>query len=149
MSSVPDLFVDANQSSHFCRPMDAHYRDLIEWLWTDGHLVVCQALIVEYSRAVSGSDKQRTLVALVDRLQREGRLRRFGKAELREFRISERMRKKLLSNRSDHDFLKIVLLSDRKLGLSADYKFRRDVNSFPGSGAFVGAHPSDVDYRSR
>ena len=55
--------------------------------------------------------------------------------------------KTFLSNRSDHDYIKIVMMSDRKLALSGDNKLRRDINDFPRYGARAYRHPGDFDYR--
>ena len=148
MSCDPDLFVDSNLSQYFCRPIDQAYRRLITWLCTEGQLVVCQTLVGEYHDAVRGSDQATALVVLVDRLQKEGRLKFYKRSEVQAFRIKDSRRKRLRSNRRDHDYLKIVLLSDRKLGLSDDKKLRYDINNYPGYAAVAAGHPSAIDYRS-
>ena len=148
MSCDPDLFVDSNLSQFFCRPIDQAYKRLITWLCTEGRLVVCQTLVAEYHDAVRGSDRATALVVIVDRLQRDGRLRFFKKGEMQAFRIKANRRKRLRSNRRDHDYLKIVLLSDRKIGLSDDKDLRYDINNYPGYAAVAAGHPSEVDYRS-
>lgn len=94
-----------------------------------------------------GATAPTTLAVIVGRLQRVGRLRRISKGELTAFRFPKRVERRLQSNRADHDFIKLVLLSDRKLGLSEDRKFAHDVNSFPGHDARVAAAPSEIDYR--
>ena len=111
-------------------------------------MVVCQSLVREYVTAVRGAKSQTTLPAIVNRLQREGRLRRFTKDELRAFRIKPSVQRRLRSNRADHDFIKIVLRSDRKLGLSKDQNLARDINTFPGHRAHVARTPSEIDYRT-
>lgn len=146
MSLDPDLFVDADRSKYFSRPVDPRYRKLIEWLRSDGQLVVCASLIREYEGAVRGSTSPTTLVALVNHLQRDGRLKRFDRRALNAFRIRKHVEKRLRSGMKDRDHLKIVLLSDRKLGVSGDGNFRRDVNNFPGYSAVVRRHPSEVPY---
>ncbi len=144
----PDLFVDSNLSGHFAKPVKPEYRELIRWLNEEGCLVVCQSLIVEYHDAVRGATSPTTLVEIVNRLQREGRLRRFTKDKLREFLIKPSVQRRLCSNRADHDLIKIVLLSDRKLGLSEDRNLARDINTFPGHQAQVASTPSKIDYRT-
>lgn len=146
MNVDPDLFVDSDRSGKFCRPVDPAYKKLIAWLKSDGHLVVCQSLIREYHDAVRGSTAPTTLVALVDHLQRHGRLKRFGKRALKAFRIKKHIERGLRSEMKDRDHLKIVLLSDRKLGISGDVEFCRDVNSYPGYAAVVRRHPSEVQF---
>lgn len=148
MTVDPDLFVDSNLSGHFCRPIDKAYENLIQWLLAEGQLIVCPSLIREYHDAVRGSDRPTSLVVLIGYLQREGRLKQCTNRELSSFVIPKHRRKRLLSNRRDHDFLKVILLSDRKLGLSEDRNLRRDVNGYPGYTACVGAHPSEVEYRT-
>lgn len=144
----PDLFVDSNLSEHFAKPVRPEYRELIRWLSEEGCLVACQSLIREYHAAVRGATSQTTLVAIVDRLQRDGRIRRFSNKDLRAFRMSTAVRRRLRSNWTDHDFIKIVLLSDRKLGLSEDRNLARDINNFPGHQAKVARAPSEIDYRA-
>lgn len=146
MGLDPDLFVDADRSKYFGRPVDPGYKRLIEWLRSDGHLVVCASLIREYEDAVRGSTSPTTLVALVSHLQRDGRLKRFDRRALDAFRIRKHVGKRLRSGMKDRDHLKIVLLSDRKLGVSGDGNFRHDVNNFPGYSAVVRRHPSEVPY---
>ena len=148
MKADLDLFVDSNLSDRFCRPVDHAYRALIAWLCREGELLVCQSLINEYTAATSGSSNPTALVVLIGHLQRHGRLKRYTKSELRDFRIKASTRKRLRSNRRDHEYIKIVMLSDRKLGLSNDNKLRYDINNFPGHSASAGAHPSEIDYCS-
>ena len=143
----PDLFVDSNVSGHFAKPVRADYKTLIEWLRDEGCLVVCQSLIKEYHDAVQGSQVPTTLVALVNKLQRGGRLRRFSKKELQAFSLREHVRRRLRSNRADHDLIKVVMLSDRKLALSKDRKLAQDINDFPGFDARCEDAPSKMPYR--
>ena len=140
----PDLFVDSNVSGHFARPVRADYKALVKWLRDEGCLVVCSSLIREYGAAVRGSSAPTTLVAIVDRLQRDGRLIRFSKKELQAFPLGKHAPRRLRSNRADHDFIKVVLLSDRKLALSEDKKLAQDIN---GCGAQCGSTPSKIAYR--
>lgn len=148
MTDDPDIFVDADRSGHFCRPVDPAYRKLIGWLRSDGYLVVCPSLIREYHRAEQATTAPTALLMLVGHLQRHGRLKRFGKEALESFRIKKHVAKRLRSNLEDRDHLKIVLLSDRKLGISGDVNFRHDVNNYPGYSAIVRRHPSEVPYSS-
>lgn len=109
---------------------------------------MCQSLIREYVTAVRGATSQTTLVAIVDRLQRDGRVKRLSKSELRAFRLPTSAKRLLRSNRADHDFIKVVLLSDRKLGVSEDRDLAYDINNFPGHHAHVARAPSKIDYRT-
>ena len=148
MTDDLDLFVDADRSKHFCRPIDSAYNKLIEWLRSDGYLVVCPSLIKEYHKAEQATTAPTALLMLVGHLQRHGRLKQFGKTALGAFRIKKHIATRLRSNLEDRDHLKIVLLSDRKLGISGDVKFRHDVNNYPGHRAIVRRHPSQVPYSS-
>lgn len=143
----PDLFIDSNVSGHFAKLVRADYQALAQWLYDEGCLVVCQSLIGEYVTAIRGSSAPRTLVAITDRLQRDGRLRQVSKEELHAFLIRKPVRRRLRSNRADHDFIKVVLLSDRKLALSEDRKLAHDINDFPGFDAHCGSSPSEIAYR--
>lgn len=148
MTNHPDFFVDADRSKHFCRPIDSAYKRLIEWLRSDGYLVVCPSLINEYHKAEQATTAPTALLMLVGHLQRHGRLKRFGKKALGAFRIKKHITRRLRSNPKDRDHLKIVLLSDRKLGISGDVNFCHDVNNYPGHLAIVRPHPSQVPYSS-
>lgn len=142
----PDLFIDSDISGHIAKPPDDHYKDLIRWLNQEGFLVICRSLLNAYVDAVRGSPLM-TLPVIVDRLTRAGRLIRYRKQDLKEFQIKERIVKRLLSNPSDHDYIKIVMMSDRKLALSGDNKLRRDIDNFPRYRARAFAHPREFDYR--
>ena len=144
----PDLFIDSNISGHIAKPPDDHYRDLIRWLFAEGCLVICRSLRREYCDAVRGSGLGRmTLPVIVGQLTRAGRLKRYSKKDLKRFLIKERVAKRLLSNRADHDYIKIVMMSDRKLALTEDKKLRRDINDFPKYRARGYRHPADFNYR--
>lgn len=88
-----------------------------------------------------------TLPVIVDQLTRTGRLKWYSKKDLKLFPIKERVVKRLLSNQGDHDYIKIVMMSDRKLALTGDNNLRRDINNFPGYQARAYGHPADVNYR--
>ena len=108
---------------------------------------MCQSLIKEYHAAVQGSTAQNTLVAIVNKLQRDGRLRRFSKKELQAFPLPKSVRRRLRSNRADHELIKVVMLSDRKLALSKDRRLAQDINDFPGFDARCEDAPSKIPYR--
>lgn len=142
-----DIFVDNNVAKNFCNPADQHYKAFIKWLFEEGCLVVTNKILTEYVSSSGASPSETNIVVIIARLTREGRLIKFGKQQLDDFRFSRRTERTLRSNRKDHPHIKAVLLSTRKLALSIDEKFRYDVNSFPGYDAVARERPEQLNYR--
>jgi hypothetical protein len=143
-----DILVDNSIAKNFCNPLDPHYKRFIEWLFTEGELVVTQRLIVEYHGSTAASASATNIVAIIGKLLSDGRLRKVTKQELTTFRISNRVAKKLRSNENDWDYVKAVMLSVRKFALSLDNNFVTDVNTFPGYTARAEYRPQDLPYDS-
>ncbi len=142
-----DVFVDNNAAKNFCNPIDPNYKDFIKWLFEEGHLAVSNKILSEYVSSTGGSQSPTNIVIIIARLTREGRLIKFSRRKLDEFIINERIEKALRSNRKDHQHIKVVLLSSRKLALSLDKNFRYDLNNFPGHQAVARARPEELNYR--
>jgi hypothetical protein len=143
---MKDLLVDNTVAKNFSNPLDVHYKSLIQWLFDTGVLVVTQHLLVEYLRTARGAKSNTSMPALVDHLLREGRLKKFEKNELAGFTFRKRVQRSLRSNSEDHDSIKAVMLSVRKLALSHDANLRYDVNNFPGYNARAERRPQDLPY---
>jgi len=145
---MKDLLVDNTVAKNFCNPLDPEYKLLVKWLFEEGVLVVTQRLLVEYIATAGTSGSNTSMPAVIDYLTRVGRLARFGKRELADFRIPPRVARRLRSNPEDHDSVKAVMLSVRKFALSHDDAFRHDVNNFPGFAAVAAIRPCDIPYSS-
>ena len=141
-----DIFVDNNVAKNFCNPVDPHYKVFIKWLSEEGYLVVSNKILSEYVSSTGGSQSATNIVAIIDRLTRDGRLIKFSRRQCDQFGFSHRITKALRSNRKDHAHIKVVLLSCRKLALSLDVNFRHDVNNFPGYQAVARARPEELNY---
>src|SRR5947207_13567361 len=115
-----DIFIDNNVAKNFCNPVDQHYKVLVKWLFQTGCLVVSNRLISEYGRACGGSGSETSIFAIIDAQSRDGRLVRFRNAQLRALVFTRAQLRRLRSNRADHTYLKLVILSDRKLALTYD-----------------------------
>jgi hypothetical protein len=143
---MKDLLVDNTVAKNFANPLDPHYKALVHWLFDTGFLVVTQRLLIEYSRTAAAASSNTAMPALVDHLLRNGRLSMFGKKTLSKFSFSTRIRRSLRSNQEDHDTIKAVMLSVRKLALSHDVNLRHDINHFPGYNARAAKRPQDLPY---
>lgn len=142
-----DIFVDTTVAKTFCNPVDQHYKDFIKWLLREGCLVVTNKILGEYVGASGASPSETNIVVIIAQLTRDGRLLKFTKQQLDEFRFTTRTERRLRCNRKDHPHVKAVLLSERKLAVSLDDNFRYDVNNFPGYRAVARRRPEELDYR--
>jgi hypothetical protein len=143
---MKDLLVDNTVAKNFSNPLDVHYKELIQWLFKTGVLVVTQRLLVEYLRTASGARSNTSMPALFDHLLREGRLKKFDKKTLGDFAFTKRIQRALRSNKEDHDNIKAVMLSVRKFALSHDVNLCHDINNFPGHNARAERRPEDLPY---
>jgi hypothetical protein len=143
---MKDILVDNNIAKNFCNPLDEEYKRFIKWLFCEGSLVVSTQLIVEYHSSCERSGSLTNVMAIIDKQQKEGRLRHFSSKDLRSFKFKPKDERQLLSNKKDRSHIKAVMLSRRKFALSRDQKFRADVNNFPGYSARAEARPEDIPY---
>ena len=143
---MKDILVDNTVAKNFSNPLDPHYKVFIRWLQDTGVLVVTQRLIVEYYRTCAASGSSTSMPALIDHLLRKGRLKKFTKTELSSFRFTAKVQRSLRSNIEDHDTVKAVMLSVRKLALSHDTNLRHDIKTFPGHKARAERRPQDLPY---
>lgn len=146
---MDDILVDHTVAKNFCNPVDPHYKTFIKWLQERGVLVVTQSLIGEYSASSAASPSTSSMPAIINLLTQKGRLRKFSKEQLDNFRFTNAVRRRLRSNRKDHVNIKAVMLSTRKFALSHDADFRYDVNNFPRHAARAEIRPQDIPYAER
>jgi hypothetical protein len=121
-----DIFVDNNVAKNFCNPLDNHCKDFIKWLFEEGHLAVSNKILNEYVSSTGSSPSSTNIVIIIARLTQDGRLNKFTKQQLDQFKFAKQIEKRLRCNRKDHAHIKVVLLSDRKFALSLDQNFRYD-----------------------
>jgi hypothetical protein len=145
---MKDVFVDNNVAKNFCNPLDPEYKAFVGWLLTEGALVVTTRILVEYIRSTGNSTSATNIAAIVDALQRSGRLNRISANALRGFAMAERIRRRLRSNTEDHEHIKAVLLSVRKFAISHDDRFRFDLNNYPAYRALAVERPEQLPYAS-
>lgn len=142
-----DLLIDNSIAKDFCNPMKFSYKELIQWLFDEGELVVTQKLICEYHSSTAGSAAPTNIIAIIAHLIAKGRLIRFNKKTLDDFKFSNKIEKKLRSNHEDWPNIKAILLSHRKMALSLDNNFIYDVCNFPGYITRVEKRPEDLPYK--
>lgn len=155
-----DIFIDNNIASRFKNPADPEYIKLLDWLIRfqevnegqedrNAYLVVSNKLLSEYNRSNEDVKGRQNIIAIIGRLQKEGRLVFVKNPEISSFRLkyfTKKIEKKLTCNLEDWDHIPIVLLSDRKFALSIDDAFVRDLNNFPRFSATACKRPEDLPY---
>lgn len=153
---MKDIFIDNNIAKNFTNPLDPEYKKLIKWLLksekdknTDAHLVISQKLLVEYKRSARGAFSATSIPTIIDKLTREGRLIKFEKYEIEEFKrehFTKKVVKKFQSNQEDRELIPVVLLSHRKYALSLDGNFTTDLKNFPKFEVRVEKRPENLPY---
>lgn len=155
-----DLFIDNNIASRFSNPQDIEFIKLTKWLLTFdstdelnkdnyAHLIVSQKLLVEYYRSSRGAISDTSIPIIIGILQSQGRLIIKTNQEIKDFKTmfySKTIERKFRSNIEDREYIPLVLLSDRKYGLSFDNNFIYDLNNFPGFSVMVKKRPENLPY---
>ena len=144
---MKDILVDNNVAKNFCNPMDENYKDFILWLRTNGALVVCQKLLVEYYRTCCTSNSDTNVCVLIAELQSDGRLNKINKAQLSAFKIPKAVRKILPLHDKDIELLKTTLLSQRRLAITIEKNLRDSINMYPRFKALAVSRPECLKYR--
>lgn len=155
-----DLFIDNNIAKNFCNPLDKNYIALISWLLffdsndysnivNYAHLVVSKKLLIEYSRSVQNAKSDTSIPIIINKLLAEGRLIIKTNQEIKEFKrkfYSKTIVRRFRSNSEDREHIPLVLLAERKYGLSYDINFIYDLVNFPGFNVFVEKRPEKLPY---
>lgn len=142
---MKDIFVDDCVAVRMENPLDPNLIGFTRWLSRDGVLVTSKKVLGEYGASLSSGGSS-TFLTIVERLGREGRVNFISNEQLKGFRFSKATERTLGSNRKDWPHIKAVILSSRKLALSYDVEFCRDVNEFPRVRALASRNPSDLRY---
>lgn len=145
-----DLFVDNNVAKNFKNPADPEYRKLMNWLFTEGHLVLTHKLNMEYLASNQGNFGQ-SIITIINKLTIDGRLVKISTEEMKAFTFPKSLDKKCLKLNKDYWHLKAILLSNRKAAIIIDKAFRDAVNNHPkhnGIQACAVARPEDIDYEN-
>lgn len=143
---LKDIFVDDCVAARLENPMDPRLRGFLQWLESEGALVLSQKIIAEYKGSLAGRGSS-TFIALLSKLQRDGRQFFADNETLKQFGIPRRIERSLRSNRKDWWHIRAVLLSPRKLAISFDRNFVRDLNDYPGVGARASHRVTDLPFR--
>lgn len=156
---MKDIFIDNNITKNFANPLDPEYKKLIKWLIrydesdtsSNAVLVICNKLLNEYGRTSSLSKSPTNIWVIVDILKRQGRLNHIKNSDIKEFiriYLTKTIKKCLRCNKSDREYIPVVLLSFRKYALVADGNFRYDLNNFPEFSARAEKRPENLPYSS-
>lgn len=154
---IKDIFIDNNVTKNFINPMDNEYKKLIQWLniynendqLVNAHLVISNKLLGEYLATASHSDSPNNIVAIIDKMTREGRLINITSDQIKGFKkkyYTKKIRRILKCNANDRNHIPLVLLSNRKMALTLDYNFLSDLLNFPGFSVTGARRPQDIAY---
>ncbi len=143
---MKDIFVDNNIAQNFARAKDSHYRKFCTWLYNTGCLVVSNKLIQEYISSNRDCHIHLGIASIIDAQTRDGRLNRIKNSQLRQFRFQQNIKRSFRSNHRDHEFIKLVLLSFRKLALTIDQNLAYDIKHYPRYSCKVSSRPECIPY---
>ncbi|MGV0751413.1 hypothetical protein [Empedobacter brevis] len=162
---MKDIFIDNNLAKNFANPLDPNYKELVEWIinYNDedvkenpinknnyAHLVVNQKLLVEYFRSSYNCHHHTAIPSLINILTRQGRLLKFEKNEIEEFKklnFTKAVNRNIESNVEDHCHICSILLSNRKMALTYDVKLTSDIKSIPGFVCTISNRPENLNYK--
>lgn len=147
---IKDLFVDNNVAKNFKNPADPQYEKLIQWLYNEGHLVLSQKLLKEYHDSNRGNYGQ-SILSIIARLTKDERIVMISNEQLKALNFPKKLDEKCQRLDKDYWHLKAILLSNRKMTLIIDQRFRDAVNSHPkfdGVQAYAVARPEEIDYEN-
>jgi hypothetical protein len=150
-----DIFIDNSiASTYFSNPIDEDFKNLILWLQTynqdeenDAYLVITPYLQREYIESNRNANSQTNIVRIIDVLTKQDRLVRFDKKEIEVAQkeiFTKKVLKNLQSNAKDRNHIPAVLLSDRKMALSEDDNFIKDLMLFDD--VIVDKRPENIPY---
>ncbi len=158
---IKDIFIDNNIASKFSNPQDKEYIKLTKWLMffdqkdalnkhNYAHLVVSKKLLEEYNRSALNAKSNTSIPIIIDKLSREGRLIIVSNKQIKDFQalyFTKSVVNKLRCNTEDREHIPLVLLSDRKFGLSLDINFIYDLVNFSGFNVLIRKRPEELPYQ--
>ncbi len=162
---MKDIFIDTNIAKNFSNPMDQEYIKLIEWLQNYdevavneesiekgefAHLVVSKKLLVEYYSSARNASSNTSIPIIIDQLTRQGRLNSLSNQQIKHFKaihFNKAIEKKFQSNEKDQNHIPIILMSNRKMALTLDQNFKKDLENFSGYTVKVEKRPQDLNYQ--
>jgi hypothetical protein len=147
MPKLKDIFVDTNLAKNFCNPVDPDLKEFIRWLFYQGSLVITTRILREYCDTCQGAASQSSILVIVAHQTKKRRLAKITNPELAAVVFTNAEIRVITCNPKDHDHLKAVHLSRRKLALTRDKKFADDVVSLPRIRGTAAGRPQDLPYR--
>ncbi len=154
-----DIFIDTNIASRFSNPMDKEYKKLVQWLMKndisapnfeeDAWLVLSKKLENEYNRSNQHPNSLTAIPMIIFKLQREERINFISNSQIKDFKgthFTKKVERKLLSNEEDREHIPVVLLSDRKMVLTFDENFTKDLRQFSGFEVVIESRPEKLNY---
>jgi hypothetical protein len=151
-----DIFIDNNIAVLYFKKPDKAILDFIKWLYDEdnlelkAHLVVSPKLLNEYFSSCTGHDSYTSITRIYTIMQAQGRTIPFTNMQVKKFQqkyFSKKVLRELTCNSKDRDHIPIVLMSNRKIAVSDDNCFLKDLQKFSGFKVIAGKHPKDLNYK--
>ena len=149
-----DIFIDNNTTQYFSNPIDEGYSKFIAWISThneneetDAYLIISPYLLKEYNETNRYPNSRTNIVQIIADLTKQERLINFTKKQIENFQkqnFPKKVLNKLLTKDSkDINHIPIVLMLNRKMALTEDKNFTRDLEQFD---AIVANRPEKLLY---
>lgn len=145
ISIKKDIFVDDCVAVRLENPIDESLKEFLEWLFLHGTLVITNKILHEYNSSLNAGSSN--FIAVLNSCTKDNRVHLIDNIDLKKFRFNKKIERNLLSNKKDWWHIKAVLLSPRKIAISFDKNFIRDINDFPGYVAHASRRISDLPFR--
>ncbi len=127
---MKDIYIDNSTLQKFKNGVSDEHWELGQWLITEGWLVWTAKIAREYLRSTRGARADENLLLLaVDHLTASGRLNTISNSALKNFSFPKKEYRRMRCNSEDHDNVKAVLISSRKLALTNDDALNDAINS--------------------
>lgn len=147
MPKRKDIFVDTNLGKNFCNPVDPELKEFIRWLFYQGSLVISNRILREYCDSCQHSTSRSSILVIIAHQTKRKRLTKISNIQLAAVVLTKAEIRRIRSNRKDHEHLKALMLSRRKMALTGDTKFAYDVVNLPRIRGLAKRHPEDLPYR--
>lgn len=151
-----DIFIDNNIAKNLTNPLSEEYKDLKDWLMhfdqNDSSncavLVLSPKILNEYKSTSDYSYKENISV-IINLMNNQNRINKFSNLDIKKFQNKHfKKKQKFRCNKKDQNHIPIVLMSDRKMALTADNNFKYDLINFPGfKNVIVEKKPSLINYK--
>lgn len=151
-----DIFIDNDFIVLNFHSPDEDVLKFIQWLYDEeglenkAHLILSQKLYNEYVSSSSPKPAYTNILTICSVMLSQGRLLKVSNEEIRKFKdthMPNKIHKKLTCNKKDREHIPIILLSNRKMGITNDKALKADLQNFKGFNTFIEDHPKKLNYK--